>query len=945
MNPGDASDDAKNAAGTSKREREQDTSSADSKKVKLQKIAISSKEDTVASGPRSSTLPAPKKAATDRRRPSSVQGSTSKPVSRSNDGAGTKESEAKSLLETEDGIILPGRKKALPRAQVNARDRAGRSVLFKFVGAGDYATTEALLKFGASPHIQDYAGVTPLHEACLKGRSSIVDLLLAHEVDADAPGDGGDRPLHDAVGNLHLDVVLQLLKHGASLDIANDMGQTPEDCAVQDLERYDEDIDAQSIELSRRIIDVLREWREMTVKAVQRNNEGQTLLHLACSDGNAQQTLSLLEYGADINAADNGGWYPIHNACLNGYHAIVQILLRYGSEVDPVGKHGETPLHDAAANGHSECAALLLKYGAEPFRCNEDGKTPRDLIPPNDETMAELFSKPPEHWLPTALPEFYPRLIQSSKEEKPAEPVEKRPESAGSSIRTKGSRREVIVAQPGSFAWGGLEGKGAFESAREEKKIQALLKKLAGDKPADTGDNESRAKPSQIPKPHRLRQDSIDSVRSAEKPSEPHSPKVEVKKKRAVEASSVVPEKKAKVYGTAVLTRRESRDAGSKDKEAKKAGSNRKEPMDTRAAAPQEPDPKKPERPPSKQLPSDCLVPKPMQLARPNAKPPVRPEKPPAPISKLHLAVAEAQASDATQGSNKKKKRFQIAGYQAAGESSTEVSSETIFADPLANDGAAQAQIPPATVPESAASAIDRKPSPSPHVAVPAGVNTFFQLTAGSESAAKTPTSDPVKKIDRVETSQKKTEAERRLCLPLCAYIKPHSDPYFRPINISRENLWGSLPKHDHTKVFLDFQLAYCLGFQTGRQLLDKYPYLKSRVATTLEKTALESGPLSRRLLHTMALHMDITWVPKQAVDGVECLKLSEVDMHIIFWNEDLFHLLNSQMNAEEKKLQCQLDWIQDLVWPISDEEKKEPIVPAVPKSYVHKLKRMHSHQ
>jgi hypothetical protein len=319
----------------------------------------------------------------------------------------------------------------------------------------------------------------------------------------------------------------------------------------------------------------------------------------------------------------------------------------------------------------------------------------------------------------------------------------------------------------------------------------------------------------------------------------------------------------------------------------------------------------------------------PRSTVKSSSKPP---EKTPAPISKLHIAMAEIQAGETTAVTSKKKKRFNFAGYQAA-DSSNEVSSESIAVDPTSAQGLSELPIPSIS---NFDAPIDRSISPSAST-----VKALF-LSSGSETKASAP--DAAKKAEKAELLHKRTEAEKRLCLPLCAFVKPLSSsqqPYFKPTNISRENLWGNLPKHDHTKVFLDLQLAYCLGLENGRQLLEKYPKLQSRVANNLEKTALESTPVSQRLLSTMALTSDISWVSKTEIDGYQCLKLPEVDIHLIFWNEELFHILSTRIGLQEKSLNCSLDWIQDLIWPLNEEDKKEAVQSSFPeRAYVHKFKR-----
>lgn len=141
----------------------------------------------------------------------------------------------------EEGVSLPGRKRPVPYSQVNQKDRSGRTWIFKYASRGDVATSEALLRAGASLRIADNAGWTPLHEACLEGHDKIVELMLAYDAEVDAPGGDGDTPLHDAVGNTHAKVVELLLKHGASMDLVNEHEQTALEFSIQKLNEAKEE--------------------------------------------------------------------------------------------------------------------------------------------------------------------------------------------------------------------------------------------------------------------------------------------------------------------------------------------------------------------------------------------------------------------------------------------------------------------------------------------------------------------------------------------------------------------------------------------------------------------------------------------------------------------------------------------------------------------------------
>ncbi len=298
---------------------------------------------------------------------------------------------------------------------------------------------------------------------------------------------------------------------------------------------------------------------------------------------------------------------------------------------------------------------------------------------------------------------------------------------------------------------------------------------------------------------------------------------------------------------------------------------------------------------------------------------------PPPPVSKLQLALAETK-EDEGKPVMKKKKRFAISGYQAAGESSTEVSSESIVADPVPTPAPPKDEVKKVEL----ITPMDMFPIP-------------FKKTSNSIGDGIPSKTIQDQKVS-AEKAAKILEAEKKNCLPLCAYIKLEStrSSYFKPTNITRENLWGSHPKEHHTKVFLDLQIAFCLGLQSGRQLLEKYPKIEARVATTQEKTALEATEISSRLLKTMLLTMDPAWIQTTKVNGIDSLKLAEIDLHIVYWNQELYRILSEHATQVESQLGTQLNWIRDLTWPISADEsqKEEPQSATIAKAYVHKLKR-----
>lgn len=96
----------------------------------------------------------------------------------------------------------------------------------------------------------------------------------------------------------------------------------------------------------------------------QRNECGETALHVACRHGNIRGVCSLLDVGADVETVSFHQWTPLRLACRYGNIDIARLLLDFGADVNKSGLYGWTALHYAVQNGHWECAKLLVRHGA-----------------------------------------------------------------------------------------------------------------------------------------------------------------------------------------------------------------------------------------------------------------------------------------------------------------------------------------------------------------------------------------------------------------------------------------------------------------------------------------------------------------------------------------------------------------------------------------------------
>eukprot|EP01114_Cavostelium_apophysatum_P003871 TRINITY_DN1400_c0_g1_i4.p1 TRINITY_DN1400_c0_g1~~TRINITY_DN1400_c0_g1_i4.p1 ORF type:complete len:1584 (-),score=580.27 TRINITY_DN1400_c0_g1_i4:69-4820(-) len=115
------------------------------------------------------------------------------------------------------------------------------------------------------------------------------------------------------------------------------------------------------------------------------DNEGQTQLHIAATNGDLQKASLLIKEGIDVDMADKNGWTALHCAAYSRNKNVFAFLLQQPHiNVTAKNESGSTALHYFARNFDSihydeEKEGLvreIIKKGADPNAQNNNGETP-----------------------------------------------------------------------------------------------------------------------------------------------------------------------------------------------------------------------------------------------------------------------------------------------------------------------------------------------------------------------------------------------------------------------------------------------------------------------------------------------------------------------------------------------------------------------------------------
>ncbi|KAL6058165.1 Arf-GAP with coiled-coil, ANK repeat and PH domain-containing protein [Balamuthia mandrillaris] len=193
------------------------------------------------------------------------------------------------------------------KANVNATDAEGVSVLQWAIRFGNEDMVKLLLEKGAKVNHQSQSGASALHFATSEGNGAMTQLLLNHGANIDlvgGEGEGSNPPLFGAILSGNLEIVRVLVENSCDLN--------------------------------------------------RPNKDGETCLHWAAREGMTRLVEFLVEHGAEMEVRSNKQLTPLQVAVLEGQEGVKDVLLKRGAKDEPLPEGMHAPSRDAAAGSSSD---------------------------------------------------------------------------------------------------------------------------------------------------------------------------------------------------------------------------------------------------------------------------------------------------------------------------------------------------------------------------------------------------------------------------------------------------------------------------------------------------------------------------------------------------------------------------------------------------------------
>ncbi|KAK9830686.1 hypothetical protein WJX74_002706 [Apatococcus lobatus] len=242
--------------------------------------------------------------------------------------------------------------------------KQNNSLLMLACTRGYTEDVKKLLEMGAEVTARDKKGYTPLHFAAGQGRLDIVKFLWSKAAETEAEDPAGRMPLHMAAIGGHPETIAFLLDKGVWADAYDSLDDT-----------------ALHIAARRGDIECVKVLLQHKAQAISRNKRSLSPLGEAIVSGHPEVAACLVLEGGCNPKEKQKGWSLLHLAAALGLLECLTLLLNYGCDIqDADNSDGYTPLHCAAIGGHGGCMDALLAAKADTAAVSAKDSLAVDLL-------------------------------------------------------------------------------------------------------------------------------------------------------------------------------------------------------------------------------------------------------------------------------------------------------------------------------------------------------------------------------------------------------------------------------------------------------------------------------------------------------------------------------------------------------------------------------------
>lgn len=240
---------------------------------------------------------------------------------------------------------------------MEALDRKGSSAIHTAVRNNHHEVLEAMIRKGINVNITEdqpaVAGTTPLHTACAYGFPKIVQMLMDAGADDTMKNVEEETPAHVAVSEkirfrkITDQERVEMVKALKNIDIPGKGGQTPLMLAQDyhlfisgtltpiliekgaDVNRKDDNGNTAVLLYAQWHchMSVLKPMVKAGLDLNARNKDGNTVLHLALKNRNAEEARYLIKKGADYNIANEKQVTPMQIAVEQGLEEVLELMV------------------------------------------------------------------------------------------------------------------------------------------------------------------------------------------------------------------------------------------------------------------------------------------------------------------------------------------------------------------------------------------------------------------------------------------------------------------------------------------------------------------------------------------------------------------------------------------------------------------------------------------